>query len=172
MKYDPSYNPSFGDTRCGLVEDQRQAVVAEARSWLRTPYHHRAHVKGGGVDCAYLILEAFVGAGVHPRFDPGRYNHDWHLHRSEERYLSVVEEHMARIDDTEAPFAQRPEFSAEPGDVLMWRLGRTFSHGAIVTRWPWIIHSYFPARMVEEVDLRGTPMAVRPMRAYSYWGTR
>src|SRR5437879_1968913 len=38
---------------------QRQAVVDEAMTWLKTPFHHRAAVKKAGVDCACLIAEAF-----------------------------------------------------------------------------------------------------------------
>ena len=34
----------------------RAAVVAEAIAWLGTPYHHRARIKGVGVDCAQLAL--------------------------------------------------------------------------------------------------------------------
>jgi cell wall-associated NlpC family hydrolase len=30
----------------------RAAVVAEARSWLGTPFHHQGRVKAAGVDCA------------------------------------------------------------------------------------------------------------------------
>jgi predicted AAA+ superfamily ATPase len=51
----------------------------------------------------------------------------------------------------------------------MWRVGRTFSHGGMVTEWPYIIHSYLPSSIVEEVDARHTPMGHRPMRVYSYW---
>ena len=54
------------------IDAERAAVVAEARSWLRTPYHHMGRVKctrdaqgtitdKGGVDCAqsvYLIYRA------------------------------------------------------------------------------------------------------------------
>lgn len=154
-----------------LELEQRAAVVAEARRWKGTPYHHRAHVLGAGVDCALLILEAFAGAGIEERFDPGQYNADWHLHRSEEKYLEVVERYMARVHANEAPLSLQPDFTALPGDVLMFRVGRTFSHGAIVTSWPFIIHAYYPSRIVEEVDIQRTPMAMRPMRLYSYWGT-
>jgi cell wall-associated NlpC family hydrolase len=95
------------------------------------------------------------------------------LHRGEEKYLDVVEKYMAQIDPDETPIDVRDlaRFNAQPGDVLMFRVGRTFSHGAIVTQWPFIIHAYYPSRMVEEVDIRGTPMAGRPVRLYSYWGT-
>jgi len=31
-------------------------VVAAARSWIGTPFHHRARLKGVGVDCSGLIV--------------------------------------------------------------------------------------------------------------------
>lgn len=34
----------------------RQAFVAEARTWLRTPYVHQARLKGVGVDCIGLPI--------------------------------------------------------------------------------------------------------------------
>jgi cell wall-associated NlpC family hydrolase len=37
---------------------KRSDIVACARSWLGTPWHHHACVKGAGVDCVHL------GAGV------------------------------------------------------------------------------------------------------------
>ena len=51
--------------------EQRQAVVAEALTWLGTPYHHRARVKGAGVDCGQLLAAVFEGAGVLRHVDPG-----------------------------------------------------------------------------------------------------
>lgn len=33
----------------------RQRVVTEARTWLGTPFHHQAALKGVGCDCAGLI---------------------------------------------------------------------------------------------------------------------
>lgn len=34
----------------------RSQIVDEARSWLGTPEHHQAHLKGVGCDCIGLIL--------------------------------------------------------------------------------------------------------------------
>lgn len=151
--------------------DERAAVIASARRWLGTPYHHRASVLGAGVDCAQILLEAFVGAGIVERFDLGTYNIDWHLHRNEEKYLEVIESYCRRIDDCDLPLVERPGLVVQPADILVFQVGRTFSHGALVTDWSYIIHSYFRARMVEEVSIHGTEMATRPMRVYSYWGT-
>lgn len=152
-------------------EDERAKVVAEARRWLGTPYHHRASVLGVGVDCALLLREAFAGAGLIETFDPGNYTHDWHMHRGEEKYLATVEEYATILSPLGDPSINDAEVEYDPGTILLWKVGRTFSHSAMVTQWPFIIHSYLPANMVEEVDVRNTPMSARPMRAYSYWGT-
>lgn len=154
--------------------DERARVVREVRKWRGTPYHHEARIIGTGVDCAQLLLEAFIGAGLVGRIDVGHYTSDWMLHRSEERYLATVESHLRRVDADEAPLAARPsDFSVAPGDVLVWRIGRTYSHGAIVADWPFIVHAYLPSQMVEEERLhRIRDLCRRPMRVYSFWGDR
>lgn len=108
---------------------QRAAVLAEARTWLGTPYHHQGFVKGGGVDCAFLLVEVYHAAGVIPKIDPRPYPPDWHFHRDEERYLGWVEKYARR---TETP---------QPGDLALYRFGHCLSHGAIVVDWPTIIHA-------------------------------
>src|SRR5580704_9168227 len=99
---------------------QRAAVVAEARSWIGTPYHNCADIKGAGVDCGMLIVRVFVDTGLCPAFDPRPYPADWHLHRSEERYLGWV---TARAGEVSVP---------STGDVMVFRWGRCYSHGGIV----------------------------------------
>jgi len=142
-------------------------IVAEARSWVGTPYHHMARVKGAGVDCGQLLVACFAAAGYVEDFDPGYYTSDWHLHRDVDLYLQLIEKYFDRApEDTELPLKDRIDFTANPGDVLMFRVGRVYSHGAIVSEWPRIIHSYQPSEMVEEVSIINTPMSVRPMRHY------
>ncbi len=149
--------------------DKREAIVAEARSWLGTPYHHRGRVKGEGCDCAQLVAVSYAAAGVIPYVEPSIYPKDWHLHRSEERYIGEVEKFLVRVDDDERSIIDRPsDFQAQSGDVLMFRLGRVFSHSAIVTEWPFIIHASAPSIVVEEVMIHGTPMSTRPTRVYTF----
>lgn len=105
-------------------------------SWLKTPWHHHARVRGAGVDCAQLLIAVYSDAGLIPDFDPGDYPPDWMQHRSEERFLSFV---LARADQVVIP---------EPGDVAIYTVGRCFSHGAIVIAWPQIIHASNRDRMV------------------------
>lgn len=147
---------------------ERAAVVAEARSWIRTPYHHAARVKGVGVDCAQILIAVYAAVGLIEPFDPGYYPPDWHLHRDEERYLATVERlARRRLDDGHMP---------DPGDVVVWRIGRCFAHGAIVTAWPRAVHAYAQSRVVEETDMATETRllflrdgAPRPRRVYSLW---
>lgn len=60
-------------------QEQRAAVVAEARTWLGTPYHHEACVKGAGVDCGMLLRAVYIATGVMPKFEVESYPRDWHL---------------------------------------------------------------------------------------------
>jgi len=147
----------------GLSSDgQRAAVVAEARSWIGTPYHNCADVKGAGVDCGMLLVRVFVDTGLCQPFDPRPYPIDWHLHRDDERYLGFI---FDRTGEVAEPL---------PGDMLVVRYGRSYSHGGIVTRTKplTIVHAFHPARMVleEEVEHNAAlTAAVRAPRFFSYW---
>lgn len=108
----------------------RERVIAEAFTWLRTPYHHQGRIKGVGVDCATLLCEVYEAAGVIPHVDPTPYPADWHLHRDAERYLGWLSQYGREVDE------------ARPGDVIVWKFGRCFSHAAILCDDNLIIHSY------------------------------
>lgn len=125
------------DVAAMRVDDRRARVIAEAASWLRTPWHHRQRVKGVGVDCAQLLIAVYAAAGIIDDFDTGNYPRDWHLHRDEPRFLAVLKTHSTRVDGEPAP-----------GDVAMFNFGRHAAHGAIVVSWPGIIHAYAQERGV------------------------
>lgn len=142
--------------------EQRARVVAEARSWIGTPYHNCGDIKGVGVDCGMLIVRVFVDTGLCAAFDPRPYSVDWHLHRCEEKYLGFVLERSAEVG---APRA---------GDIAVFRWGRCFSHGGIVTR-PRplaIVHAYHPARGVIEEEIGNNAALADPQRTcrlFSVW---
>jgi len=141
---------------------QRAAIVAEAQSWLKTPYHHAADVRGAGVDCGMLLVRVFVDAGLCAPFDPRPYPPDWMLHRSEERYLGFI------FDRTKEVLRPRP------GDVMIFKYGRCYSHGGIVTcaNPLTLIHAFKPAGMVIEDEVPSNPMLCNPSRVpkfFSYW---
>lgn len=138
---------------------QRILVVLEALTWMGTPHRHQGRVKGAGVDCGMLLAETYEAAGVLPHVDPADYPHDWHLHRSEERFRELVEQHA------------RPVADPLPGDLVLYRFGRTASHGAIVVAWPRILHSYMKAGGVVLDDATANmDLAPRYVGAWSPWG--
>ena len=122
----------------------RAAVVAAARGWIGTPYHMGADIKGVGVDCAMILVRVFCDLGLVAPFDPRPYSSDWHLHRSEEVYLRLL---LERAHEVAAPQA---------GDVVLFRYGRCFSHGGIVTKAePFtLVHAFASAGVVLEEELR------------------
>ncbi|WP_395664559.1 hypothetical protein [Methylocella sp.] len=146
----------------GRADFDRARVVAEARRWIGTPYHSCADVRGAGVDCGMLLVRVFVDLGLLAPFDPRPYPEDWHLHRGEERYLSFV---AARCVEVERP---------RPGDVAVFRYGRCYSHGGIVTAADplTIVHAFQPASIVFEEPVAANAELARPRRRakfYSLW---
>lgn len=145
------------------MQVDRSVVVAAARRWIGTPYHPCADILGAGVDCGMLIVRVFVDTGACPPFDPRPYPSDWHLHRSEERYLGFV---LANCDERAA------EDPARPGDIIVFRFGRCWAHGGIVTvPYPLtLVHAFSPAGCVveEQVARNGTLAATaRAPRIFS-----
>ena len=139
---------------------RRDDVCREARAWLGTPYHHLGDIQGVGVDCAMLVVRVFVAQGLAPAdLDPRPYAPDWHLHRSAEKYLGWVERFGTRVH------------SALPGDVVMWRFGRAYSHGAIVLdAGGAIIHAYRDAGGVVLGHMTETELAARPHEIFRIHG--
>lgn len=145
--------------------EDRARVLREAMSWLGTPYHPCADIKGIGVDCGMLLVRVFVDTGLCAPFDPRPYPSDWHLHRGEEKYLGFIFDRCAEVA---AP---------QPGDVAVFKIGRCYAHGGIVTRTDpvTLIHAYSRhMKVVEDVlstniELSSAKSAVR---FFSYWAAR
>lgn len=139
---------------------RRASVVAEARTWRATPYHHHARLKGIGTDCAQILCAVYEACGLVPHVDPGNYAHDWHLHQREEVYISWLELCGAREVQTPAP-----------ADVALFRFGRTWSHGGILVEPGLVLHAYL-GRGVIETRLTEEPLAGREPRYWSLWHGR
>lgn len=141
---------------------QRGLVVNEARSWVGTPYHDQGDIKGAGVDCGMLLVRVFVDTGLCAPFDPRPYPGDWYMHRSAERYLSFI---LDRGGETGDP---------KPGDVMVFRYGRCYAHGGIVTALDplKIVHAFQPAQRVIEEAVRNNVALCEPQRKpkfFTYW---
>ena len=137
-----------------MTDPRRAAVVDEAITWLRTPYHHMGRVKGAGTDCLMLLAEVYEACGVVPHVEVAFYPPDWNLHRDAERYLEGL-----------LLYAREIAGLPRPGDVALWRFGRCFAHGAIVIQWPRVIHAWVNAGVVYADGDQGK-LAGRPVRFF------
>ena len=139
----------------------RAALVAEARSWLGTPWHHRARIKGVGVDCAQFVIGVYAGAGLIEPIETGEYPRDWHIHRDQERFIGFV-----------LPMSREVEPSqVKPGDLALCKIGRVFSHGVIILDWPVGIHAAVNEGAVVLCDLeRDVGLIAGPRRYFTYKG--
>ncbi len=144
------------------ADRQRAHLVKCAQGWIGTPYHTGAKIRGVGADCITWIVGAFEEAGLIPAIQIPFYPPDWHLHRDEERYLKGLAEWCDEVPAPEdfrsldlppanpglasgvggaaASETAKPRVPL-PGDIVVWKIGRCFAHGAIVADWPWALHA-------------------------------
>ncbi len=143
--------------------EERDRVVVEALSWMWTPFHHAARVKGekGGVDCATFLAEVYERAGIFVS-EVREYPPDWHLHRNEEWYMNEVLRNNVEIPGPPLP-----------GDIVLFRVGGVYSHGAIVLDWPEVIHAWPTNRLVAKANATmETLMVGWDRKFFSHWGKR
>lgn len=132
----------------------RADIIAEARQWLGTPFHHQGRVRGAGVDCLQLLIGVYSAVGLIAPLDVGHYPWDWHFHKSEERYLQGIAEYAKKIT------------KPLPGDIALFTFGHCASHAAIVIAWPLCIHAYHGQGVVETDAENGAELSGR---LHSFW---
>lgn len=146
-----------------MEQEERDSVITEAMSWLRTPHHNGSRLKGIGVDCGQFPLAVYEAAGLIPHTDTGRYSPQFHLSRDEEWYLKLCQQLGREIDGP-----------PKRGDFVIYKVGRVFSHGAIVVDWPQIIHSYVNIGVSLGVGNQGWMAELktggkRPIKFFTLW---
>ena len=145
----------------------RPKIVAEAQSWIGTPYVSNQCVKGkrGGTDCAMILIGVYGELGLIPKeYDPRPYAPQWHVHRNEEKYLEAILQFTTEIKGP-----------PKPGDVALFKIGHLFAHGAIVTDWPNVIHAVGGDK-VSRLDVTKNVVGKRALglvsvRFFSLWGS-
>lgn len=143
------------------VPSLRAAVVREALEWEGTAYHHKARVKGVGVDCAQLPAAVYEAVGLIPHLAP-EYSPQWMLHRDEEQFLGWVTRFAHEIDRD----------AAGPGDFAIWKFGRCFAHGAIIIDLPEVLHAVIQGGGVIRGNIdRDEELRSRPVRFFSLFGS-
>lgn len=111
----------------------RSAIIAEARKWLDTPFHHQGRVLGHGVDC-YGVIEMVARA--------------FNLPTPSVNYARIPDEAMLTgfLDQ----YAERSSLNiAQPGDIVVILFMKKMRHLAILTDIG-LLHAYEPAGKVVE----------------------
>lgn len=110
-----------------------EKIAEAAMSWLGTPHVNQARVKGIGVDCGMLLIGAIEDAGLVEKgaIEIAPYSNEWHLHHSEEWFLTYVKKYCASVAEADMAI----------GDFLMYQFGRCVSHGGIYIGNNQIIHA-------------------------------
>lgn len=119
----------------------REAIVAEARTWLGTPYRHQASLKGVGADCLGLVRGVWRAVISEEPESAPPYTPDWAEALGHETLLGAARRHM-------------PEVAlgrVRNGDVLLFRmaLGAPAKHAAIVVGEGRILHAYWGRAVCE-----------------------
>ena len=132
---------------------RRSEIVAEARKWLGTPYHHQGRVLGHGVDC-YGVIEMVgraFGIEVPENISYSRIPDERHL-------LGCMDKYAVRIAVQDM----------KPGDIVIMPFLSQMRHMGIVTDIG-VLHAWEPVGKVVEHALDGAwRRLIR--RAYQYPG--
>lgn len=105
------------------------AIVAEARSYIGTPFHHQGRVKGIGIDCVGLVIGIAHALGLSD-FDTADYGRQ----PDPVAMGATLDAHLDRVNLSDI----------RPGDILWLRMIWEPMHLAIVTEVDplRIVHAY------------------------------
>jgi cell wall-associated NlpC family hydrolase len=122
----------------------RASICAEAESWIPTPYHDHAGVKGVGCDCAFYPCAVYKAVGLIskelklPRYSPQQ----WLNNKSQRDKQHLRFEDTTYLDIVLSLFREIPLAEVLPGDLMLTKVVASWSHGAIIIRYPErVLHS-------------------------------
>ena len=125
----------------------QDVVIATARSWLGTPYHDQASLRGVGCDCLGLARGVWRDVVGDEPFPIPPYSRDWGETGPREVLAEGARAMMPEIAAVEAG----------PGALVLFRMGRSTAptrtiakHVGILTAPDHFIHSYERLGVIEE----------------------
>jgi NlpC/P60 family putative phage cell wall peptidase len=138
----------------------RDDIVAEARRWLGTPYHHQASLCGVGADCLGLVRGVWRALHGADAESVPAYSRDWAEATGAETMIAAARRHLREIDRT----------TATRGDVVIFRYRSraVAKHVGILTNSNRMIHA-IEGTTVSEVPL-GTWWRRHMAAAFSFPG--
>lgn len=112
----------------------RVAILAEAMTWLGTPYRHQGSRKGVGCDCLGLVRGVWRAVYGEEPERPGPYSPDWAEAGAGDPLIEAARRHCA----------ERPLPEVRPGDLLVfrWRSHHAAKHLGILLPHDRFLHAY------------------------------
>lgn len=112
---------------------RRSDIVAVARSWIGTPYHHQASAKGIGTDCLGLVRGVYRELYGVEAEQPPAYSSDWAEALGTETLLEAASRHLVA----------KSREQAEPGDIVVFRMRceARAKHVAVITGGEQMVHA-------------------------------
>ncbi|WP_196607420.1 NlpC/P60 family protein [Pectinatus frisingensis] len=113
-------------------QQEREELLKEAKTWLKTPYIAEGRVKGAGTDCGLFILQSFENIGLLPHIKIPHYPIDIAANCAVPMYLNKIKEYCTEVD------------KAIPGDIIVYKFegSKVPHHAAILYSDEYIIHSH------------------------------
>lgn len=111
----------------------RDHILDVTRTWLGTPYHHQAYLKGVGADCLGLLRGVYIELYGNDPEAPPRYSPAWGESNKDELLLQAASKYLVK-----------PDYDGwKPSDVLVFRIKNAASakHCAIVTGQDEMVHA-------------------------------
>ncbi len=121
-------------------------IVAQARTWLGTPFHHQARLKGKGCDCLGLIVGVVDELGLEDRNGMRLAAYDEVTYSKEPDGAYLIQKLTGLLE--EVPIAE-----ARAGDLALFKVRENPQHLAILSDYEGalgMIHSFAPSRRVVE----------------------
>lgn len=122
----------------------RADIVAEARTWLGTPWMHQQSHKGLAVDCGQLVLAVGKACGL----VPADLVVNGYGRQPDGSLVDLCERELVRI----------PQAAAQPGDVILISVDRDPQHLGILGDYRHgglsVIHAFSEARPPRVVETR------------------
>lgn len=137
-----------------MPNNLRAEIIAEARTWIGTPFHHQASRKHAGVDCGQLVIAVGHALGICEPMPVRNYGRL----PNPRRMLAEIERRIDRI--TTPPQA---------GDILWVALRQGMPMHLMIIADParnTVIHAYEPAGRVVETIMPFAPTLIDSAWAY------
>ena len=137
----------------------RAAIVAAARGWVGTPYHHQASSRGVGCDCLGMVRGVWRECiGPEPELAPP-YGRGWAEVRGDETLLDAASRHFVPVEEV------------REGALLLfrWKPGLPAKHVGIAVGEGRFVHAYNSAGRAVEGAL-GAPWRRRLAGIFDFPG--